>query len=591
MADVLLRAAPGLRVLATSREALGLEGEHVVRPAARDPGGPGREQRGGRPAVRRRAPLRRSSAWHADPRFALTPANVEAVVQVCVRLDGVPLAIELAAARIRAMSAADIRRRLDDCFQLLTAGARGALPRHQTLRAAVDWSHELLSGPERTLFRRLAHFRGGFDVEAAEGTAGFGDLSPSDVLDHLSRLIEKVAGRERAGGGRHRALPGARAAAPSTRRRSWRPRARPRRRRAATWLTTRSSPTAPTRSVPRGPPSGSRASSGTTTTCARHSTGPPGTIPDGELRLAGALAWMWQLHSHFSEGRRWLRRVLERPRGRTREAARALWGASSLAVWQGDLAGGAAPGEEGLAIWRELGDKREVAMALEPTASRAGWQRTSRGPYEAFEEELAIYRELGDERLANRATLNICQVLVSEARVDEAEPLPSVRSRSPASTRELREIHNAHHFLADCALIRGDEGLAGPALCREPARGRRVRRSPRDGGRGRRHRDGAGGPGARQRSAMPGRGGPGRDRGAQVVHPHRVLGRASRSATSGRRPSGSAPPRPRRLAARGVLSLRGRGRPRALGCQEPEPQRVAADEGLRTWRVYAVRGI
>jgi tetratricopeptide (TPR) repeat protein len=129
-------------------------------------------------------------------------------------------------------------------------------------------------------------------------------------------------------------------------------------------------------------------------------------------------------------------------------------------VWQGDLAASAGPGEESLAIWRELGDRREVAMALEPLGFSRFMAEDYAGAHAAFEEELAIYRELDDERLANRATLNICQVLVSESRVDEAEP---TAERALALAREhgdLREIHNAHHFLADCALIRGQAALA-----------------------------------------------------------------------------------------------------------------------------------
>jgi hypothetical protein len=169
---------------------------------------------------------------------------------------------------------------------------------------------------------------------------------------------------------------------------------------------------------------------------------------------------MWQLHSHYSEGRERLRRALQHPHGRTRDAARALWGASSLAVWQGDHAGGTGPGEESLSIWRERGDRREVAMALEPLGFSRWMTGDDAGAHATFEEELAIYRELGDERLANRATLNICQVLVGESRVDEAEPMSARALALARGHEDLREIHNALHFLADCALIRGEVHLA-----------------------------------------------------------------------------------------------------------------------------------
>src|SRR5207249_42651 len=104
----------------------------------------------------------------AVPGFALTLENAPAVAQICARLDGLPLAIELAAARIKALSAEQIAARLDDRFPLLTGGSRAALPRHQTLRALIDWSHDLLTEPERALLRRVSVFAGGFSLEAAE---------------------------------------------------------------------------------------------------------------------------------------------------------------------------------------------------------------------------------------------------------------------------------------------------------------------------------------------------------------------------------------------------------------------------------------
>src|SRR5262249_26056267 len=107
-------------------------------------------------------------AQAVQPGFSLTPKNASAVLQVCQRLDGIPLAIELAAARLRVLTAQQIAARLDDRFRLLTTGSRTALPRHQTLRATLDWSYDLLSEPERRLLRRLSVFAGGWTLEAAE---------------------------------------------------------------------------------------------------------------------------------------------------------------------------------------------------------------------------------------------------------------------------------------------------------------------------------------------------------------------------------------------------------------------------------------
>jgi non-specific serine/threonine protein kinase len=123
--------------------------------------------------------------------FTLTSANEPFVGQICARLDGIPLAIELAAARSAILSVEEIAQRLDDRFALLTSGSRTALPRQQTLRATIDWSYDLLSEPERTLFRRLAVFAGGFTLDAAETVCSQGTLNRNDVLDILGRLVDK----------------------------------------------------------------------------------------------------------------------------------------------------------------------------------------------------------------------------------------------------------------------------------------------------------------------------------------------------------------------------------------------------------------
>ena len=130
-------------------------------------------------------------ARHARPDFALSDDNAAAVGEICVRLDGVPLAIELAAARVRALSPAEILDSLHDRFRLLTGGARTAVRRQQTLRASVDWSHALLTDPERVLLRRLAVFLGGFDLDAAQAVAGGGEVERYQVLDQLSLLVDK----------------------------------------------------------------------------------------------------------------------------------------------------------------------------------------------------------------------------------------------------------------------------------------------------------------------------------------------------------------------------------------------------------------
>ena len=186
LAESLLQAAPGLRILATSREALGVTGENSYPvPALPLPDAgqtPTLEVLAQSEAVR----LFVERAAAVRPVFALTEDNAAAVAQICQRLDGIPLAIELAAARTRALTADQIAARLDKRFGLLTSGSRTAPPRQQTLRGAIDWSYDLLSPAERRLLRRLSVFAGGWSLEAAEEAAG-----APEALDLLSQLVSK----------------------------------------------------------------------------------------------------------------------------------------------------------------------------------------------------------------------------------------------------------------------------------------------------------------------------------------------------------------------------------------------------------------
>jgi predicted ATPase/class 3 adenylate cyclase/DNA-binding CsgD family transcriptional regulator len=174
----LLSGAPGLALLATSREAIGVAGEVSWRVPSLS-------------LLDEAIALFTDRARRARPDFTVTNDNAAVVAEICTRLDGLPLAIELAAARVRALSLAEILDSLHDRFRLLTGGARTAVRRQQTLRASVDWSHALLTEPERVLFRRLAVFQGGFDLDAAQTVAGGGDVQRYHVLDQLTLLVDK----------------------------------------------------------------------------------------------------------------------------------------------------------------------------------------------------------------------------------------------------------------------------------------------------------------------------------------------------------------------------------------------------------------
>jgi predicted ATPase/class 3 adenylate cyclase/tetratricopeptide (TPR) repeat protein len=365
LADQLLRAAPGLRILATSREALGIAGEssYPVPPLSL-------------PDPRQLPPLETLVQSEAArlfvertvavrPDFTLTDEIAPAVAQICRRLDGIPLAIELAAARVRALSVEQIAARLDDRFRLLAGGNRTSPPRQQTLRGAIDWSYELLADAERVLLRRLAVFTGGWTLEAAEQVAA----GQGDVLDPLTQLVGKSlvlseerpgqaarfgmletireyahekltqAGEAEAMQGRHLAfyLALAEEAAPELRRHG-----------QLIWM--------------------KRLDQENDNLRAALSWALKTDEAAAALRLTGALIEFWNIRFYGSEGRRWLETALNLQAShgslaRSAWRARALVGAGGLAG-DTDLAACQSRVEESLSIYRELGDKAGMAYAL-----------------------------------------------------------------------------------------------------------------------------------------------------------------------------------------------------------------------------------
>jgi non-specific serine/threonine protein kinase len=208
LAAALLAACPTLRILATSREALGIAGEIAWRVPSLSLPDPERplsvECLAEYEAIR--LLVERASA--VLPTFTLSDQNAAAVGQVARQLDGIPLALELAAARLKVLSIEQLAARLDDRFRLLTGGSRTALARQQTLRAAIDWSYDLLSESERALLQRLSVFAAGFTLDAAEAVASADGIEEVEVLDLLTQLVEKslVVAEERTGQARYRLL-------------------------------------------------------------------------------------------------------------------------------------------------------------------------------------------------------------------------------------------------------------------------------------------------------------------------------------------------------------------------------------------------
>jgi predicted ATPase/class 3 adenylate cyclase len=424
LVDALLRACPRLAVLATSREALGIAGEAPHRvpslalPDAEHP--PPVAALVQYDAVR----LFAERAAVVQPTFAVTPENAAAVVELCRRLDGIPLALELAAARVRVLPVAQVLARLEDRFRLLTGGSRTALERHQTLQAAVDWSYDLLTDPEKVLFARLGVFAGGFTLEAAEmvasdqgPVAGPRPAAPAsgrtpttdhqplitseDVLDLLTRLVDRslvVADAEPDGTARYRLLETLRqyarqrlAASVET--------DHVRARHAAHFLVFADQAEPQIRGTDPAPCLDRLELEMDNFRSALDWTEASGEAEVG-LRLVAALFW-FLAHRHPTDGQSWLSRLLvlsTTPTVAPAIRAKALNTAGWLAWRVGDLAAARASCEQALDLARRAGDRAQIAWAL----TGLGWFASARGEDAVarplLEESLALYEAIGDRR-------------------------------------------------------------------------------------------------------------------------------------------------------------------------------------------------
>jgi predicted ATPase/DNA-binding SARP family transcriptional activator len=396
LVETLLKACPELRILTTSREPLGAAGEVIWQvPSLSGPSPLLRhalEELEGYESVR----LFVERARYRNPAFLLDQQNARAVAEICRKLDGIPLAIELAAARA-GLSVEQIAARLDDPLRLLTGGNRTATPRQRTLRGALDWSYELLVGFERVLFRRLSVFAGGFSLEAAETVSSGEGIEEEDVLDLLSRLVDKslvVSEATGDGGVRYRMLEPVRQYAQERLEESGEGDAL-RGRHAAFFLAL--AEVAESKLVEPDQVSWFERleREHDNLRAALRNALDRGKVEPG-LRVGGAIWRFWYARGHLSEGRRWLEEALAQP-GTAPARAKALRGAGALAWAQGDYARAETLFEESLALRRELGDRQGVAEAINGLASVA----RDRGEYARaralFEVNLAVCRELEND--------------------------------------------------------------------------------------------------------------------------------------------------------------------------------------------------
>lgn len=396
LAGTILRSCPGLRLFATSREPLRVGGEvswRVPSLSVPDPGhSPAPERLMDYEAVQ----LFVERAKAAVPAFKVTTQNGQALARTCHRVDGIPLAIELAAARVKVLNVEQIVTRLDDRFRLLTRGDRTAPPRQQTLRAMMDWSYALASEQERTLLRRLSVFSGGWTLEAAEAVCAYSGVQAADVLNLLAELVEKslVVMEPSDTAARYRLLETVRQYGQEKLSESGEA--------AAIRTCHLDFFLALAEEAAPGMENAAQAVS-TNRLDADHDNLRGGLAwsleNDGTkgLRLASALWRFWTARGHFTEGRRWLKATLERARaGSPALRAKALQAAGSLAAAQNDYVEARTFCEDSLVLYRTIGDKRGAAVVIAEIGSALRKQGDYKAARPYLEGSLAAYRELED---------------------------------------------------------------------------------------------------------------------------------------------------------------------------------------------------
>ncbi|TDD28997.1 tetratricopeptide repeat protein, partial [Nonomuraea terrae] len=398
LAETLLRAAPEVRILATSRQALGIAGEQAL--AVPPLSLPGEDESSSVEELTQNEAVRlfAERARAVLPSFAVTEDNGEVVRRIVRRLDGLPLAIELAAVRLRALSPRQLLERLDDRFRLLTAGSRAVLPRHRTLRALIDWSYGLCSDKERLLWQRASVFADGLDLEAAEAVCCGDGIAREEVVDLVIGLVDKsVLLREdhadggvryrmldtlRAFGWEHLAFAGGREALRARHAGYYRELAARAREKLfgpaqLAWFRRLQAEHANLRAA------------------LEWSFGTPGQYGAGVV-MSADLLYHWITSYYLAEGRYWLERALASGAGPPAERGRALWAAAWLALVQADVPAAHAMLREGRRIGERLGDESLLGFVTMFCGMAAMVEGRPREAIVCYRQALELHRVSGD---------------------------------------------------------------------------------------------------------------------------------------------------------------------------------------------------
>jgi non-specific serine/threonine protein kinase len=396
-----------------------------------------------------------------QPAFRVTAESAGAVAEICRRLDGIPLALELAAARVRMLSPEKIAERLNDRFHLLTGGSRTALPRQQTLRALIDWSYDLLTGPERALLRRLAVFAAGWTLEAAEAVGAGGEIGAADVLDLLGHLVDKSLVVTDANGERYRLLDTVRQYAQE--RLVEAGESNDARARHLAFYLELAEQAKPQLVGPQQASWLARLDLERENLLAAHAwCDDPTTAPELGLRLVDAVQSYWIIRGVLGLGHRVTTEALARrgAQARNRARCRVLFGAGWLGCCMGRYREAIADLEESLAIAREIGDSKRIAAVLQPLALASlglGDAAAARGH---AEEALVLARQGGEKRPIAAALINLAQVCRVQGEADAAEPL---YESALELARELGDSESIAIDLLNLAMVAIDRGMSARA--------------------------------------------------------------------------------------------------------------------------------
>ena len=512
---VLLDSCPRLRVLATSREALSVAGESRWPVPALSVPNPRRSPTVGELEHSESARLFAERARQRHPSFTMGSDNIRAVAEICRRLEGLPLAIELAAARVSALSVEQISEKLENSLKLLTVGDRTAVPRQRTLRGTLDWSYDLFSEPEQKLLRRLSVFVGGWTLEAAEAVGRGNDIEQGEALDLLSGLVEKslvVSEPTGDGGVRYRLLEPVRQYALEKLEES--KNAESVRRRHAEHFLALAEEAEPELWGPEDKAWLERLEAEHDNLRAALSWTLERREAEPALRLAGALWRFWITRGYYEEGRRWFEGALEKGE-RTVARARALSGLGHLALWQGDLNRAKTAAQEGLklskeagfegmfaadfliilgevtmrtkghnerakelleaalVLSRETGDRRGMAWSLGSLANVSSSQEDHERAKELYEEGLALSRELGGAETIGVQLLSLGYEFLLEGNHERATALNEEAATLLRNRGYRTGLEKALDNLGWAALVRRDHDRASElfeesvALCKE----------------------------------------------------------------------------------------------------------------------------